>query len=272
MRDGTVWTWGFNILGELGNGTSGNSSNVPVQVLDPSDPSGFLQDVTAVAAGATHSFALKSDGTVRSWGANNVGQLGNGTSSFGPTTTPVTVSNLSGVKAISGGGNLSLALKTDGTVRSWGSNNSDELGNGTSGGFSNVPVAVSNLRGIRVIDAGGNFGLALKKTRKGNVVRAWGGNGSGQLGNGTSGNSSNVPVAVKGLKGIKAISAGGDFNATNHGLALKSDGTVVAWGANSDGQLGNGDGTLSDGNVPVKVINLSGVAAIATGGHHSLTK
>ena len=276
-NDGTVWAWGFNGLGALGNGTSGNSSNVPVQVHDPSDPSGFLQDVTAVAAGASHSFALKSDGTVRSWGANNTGQLGNGTSSFGPTTTPVTVSGLSGVKALAGGGNLSLALKTDGTVMSWGSNNSGELGNGTSGGFSTVPVSVSNLRGVRAIDAGGNFGLAIKKTRKGNVVRSWGGNTSGQLGNGTFGGNpfcscSNVPVAVSGLKGVKAISAGGDFSLGNHGLALRSDGTVVAWGANESGQLGNGDDALSDRNTPVKVVNLSSVTGVAAGGYHSLAK
>jgi len=119
------------------------------------------------------------------------------------------VSNLSGVKAIAGGGVNSLALKTDGTVRSWGSNDADQLGNGTSGGISNTPVTVINLNGVKAIDAGGNFGLALKKTRTGTVVRAWGGNLSGQLGNPNIGNSSNVPVAVSGLKGVKAISAGG---------------------------------------------------------------
>ena len=84
--------------------------------------------------------------------------------------------------------------------------------------------------------------------------------------------SSNVPVAVSNLKGVKAISAGGDFGSGNHSLALKSDGTVVSWGSNSDGQLGNGDDTFSDSNVPVRVINLTGVTTIAAGGYHSLAE
>jgi alpha-tubulin suppressor-like RCC1 family protein len=271
--DGTVWAWGFNGSGQLGNANTGTNSHTPVQVHDPSDPSNFLQNVAAIDAGASHSLALKNDGTVMSWGANNVGQLGNGTSSPGASSNvPVPVSNLSGVTAVSGGGNLSLALKGDGTVMSWGSNDANQLGNGTTGGSSNVPVAVSNLRGVRAISAGGNYALALKKTRKGNVVRAWGGNLSGQLGNPTAGNSSNVPVAVSGLKGIKAISAGGDFGSGNHSLALKTDGTVMSWGANDAGQLGNGDDTFTISNVPVRVVNLSGVTTIAAGGYHSLAK
>jgi alpha-tubulin suppressor-like RCC1 family protein len=273
-NDGTVWAWGFNGGGELGNGNPGPNSNTPVQVHGV-DNVGFLQGVTAIAAGADHNLALKSDSTVVSWGFNNTGQLGNGTTGggiCGCSSTPVAVSNLSGVKAIAGGGVNSLALKTDGTVRSWGSNDTGQLGNGTTGGISNVPVTVSSLSGVKAIDAGGNYALALKKTRTGTVVRAWGGNLYGQLGNPTSGNSSNVPVAVSGLKGVKAISAGGDFGAADHSLALKTDGTVVAWGSNDEGQLGNGDNTFSNSNVPVKVINLSGVTGIAAGGHHSLAK
>jgi alpha-tubulin suppressor-like RCC1 family protein len=178
---------------------------------------------------------------------------------------------LQGVTAISGGGTLSLALKNDGTVMSWGGNDAGQLGNGTTGGSSNVPVAVSNLRGIKAISAGGNFALAIKKTPKGTVVRSWGSNNWGQLGN-AAGNNSNVPIAVSGLKGVKAISAGGQFGAADHSLALKTDGTVMSWGANGSGQLGNGDNTFTNSNVPVRVVNLSGVTTIAAGGHHSLAK
>src|SRR5258708_31388778 len=97
--DGTVWAWGYNGLGELGNGTVTNS-NTPVQVLGPGGV-GFLSGVTALAGGLYHSLALKSDGTVWAWGGNGNGQLGNGT--FTPSNTPVQVSGLTGVTAIAGG-------------------------------------------------------------------------------------------------------------------------------------------------------------------------
>ena len=99
-----------------------------------------------------------------------------------------------------------------------------------------------------------------------------GGNNSGQLGNGEDFFVNRYkPVTVIGLKGIKAISAGGDFGAADHSLALRGGGTVVAWGTNGSGQLGNGDNTLSS-NLPVKVRNLSGVSRVAAGGYHSLAK
>jgi alpha-tubulin suppressor-like RCC1 family protein len=101
---------------------------------------------------------------------------------------------------------------------------------------------------------------------------SWGFNDANQLGNPTAGNSSNVPVAVSGLKGIKAISAGGDFGSGNHSLALKTDGTVMSWGANDAGQLGNGDDTFTISNVPVRVVNLSGVTTLAAGGYHNLAQ
>jgi alpha-tubulin suppressor-like RCC1 family protein len=128
---------------------------------------------------------------------------------------------------------------------------------------------VGFLQGVTAISGGGTLSLALKND---GTVMSWGGNDAGQLGNGTTGGSSNVPVAVSGLKGVKAISAGGQFGAADHSLALKTDGTVMSWGANGSGQLGNGDNTFTNSNVPVRVVNLSGVTTIAAGGHHSLAK
>ena len=131
--------WGCNDSGQLGNGTT-TDSDVPVAVSG-------LGGVTAIAAGADHSLALLSDGTVMAWGYNGSGQLGNGTTT--DSDVPVAVSGLSGtVTAIAGGGTHSLALLSDGTVMAWGRNGSGQLGNGTTTD-SHVPVAVSGLSGKR---------------------------------------------------------------------------------------------------------------------------
>ena len=134
----------------------------------------------------------------------------------------------------------------------WGDNYYDELGDGTSGGFSDVPVRVSGLTGVTAIAAGAAHGLALLKN---GTVMAWGNNLWGQLGNGTT-TSSNVPVRVRQLSGVSAIAAG--YNFSN---ALLKNGTVMAWGDNEIGALGNGTFTSSD--VPVPVIDLSNVKAVA---------
>ena len=248
-NDGTVWAWGWNEHGELGNGTDGGSSDVPVQVLN-------LTGITAIAGGGSHSLALRNDGTVRAWGDNTFGELGDGSSV--DSNVPVQVVNLTGVIAIAAGGWHSLALKSDGTVWGWGYNGDGALGNGSYTN-SNLPVQVLNLPGVTALAGGERHSLALKND---GTVWAWGYNSYGQLGNGTTANS-NVPLQVLNLAGVTAI-AGGEM----HSLALKNDGTVWAWGWNADGQLGNG--TDTDSNVPVQVLHLAGVTAIAAGERHSL--
>ncbi|MDQ4062877.1 MAG: hypothetical protein M3122_03070, partial [Actinomycetota bacterium] len=287
-NDGTVLAWGLNQDGELGDGTNTDSST-PVQVKDPNDPSGYLSGVSAIAAGSSHSLALKSDGTVWAWGSNFSGQLGDGTTT--DSTQPVKVANLSGVEAISSGGapSYSLALKNDGTVWAWGDNQASQ---GTKIGgqlgddeitSSNTPLQVSDLPdGIEAIAAGAEHALALNDD---GTVWAWGYNFFGQLGNGTTTDSSNKPVQVSELDGIKAIAAGGSFS-----LALKNNGTVWAWGNNWFGQLGDGtstDGTpttceytvmgggrpsssCTDSNTPVQMSEVGGIEAIAAGGAHGL--
>src|SRR3990172_3621138 len=248
-NDGTVWAWGLNVSGQLGNGTNTNS-NVPVQVTG-------LTGITAIAAGQDHSLALKNDGTVWAWGYNLYGQLGNGNNTN--SNVPVQVAGLTGITAIAGGGRAhSLALRNDGTVWAWGFNTSGQLGNGTLTN-NNVPVPVSSLTAVTALAGGGNHSIALQND---GTVWTWGYNINGQLGNGTFTNS-NVPVPVTSFTGVSAISSG-DL----HSLALKNDGTVQAWGNNASGQLGNG--TFTNSNVPVPVSSLAAVTAIAGGANHSL--
>jgi alpha-tubulin suppressor-like RCC1 family protein len=250
-NDGTVWDWGLNDNGQLGNGTNTNS-NVPVQVNS-------LTGITAIAAGGdwiftggwSHSLALKNDGTIWAWGDNYFGQLGNGTNT--DSNVPVQVSSLTGISAIAGGGLFSLALKNDGTVWAWGGGGVGELGNGTYTS-SNVPVQVSFLTGIAAIDAGYIHSFALKND---GTVWAWAWNVYGQFGDGTT-ISTNAPVQVNSLTGITAIAAVGYA----HSLALKNDGTVWACGYNSSGQLGNGT-TGGSSNVPMQVTGLCQIATAA---------
>jgi alpha-tubulin suppressor-like RCC1 family protein len=202
LENGTVMAWGRNSQGQLGNSSTTNS-DVPVAVSG-------LSGVKAIAAGGNHSLALLENGTVMAWGENRVGELGNASTTN--SDVPVAVTGLSGVAAISAGGEHSLALLSDGTVTAWGSNFSGELGDGSSSGpetcavsipCSTKPLAVKGLSGVTAI-AGGEEGHSLALLSTG-AVMAWGDNGEGQLGDGTStgpepcsvGSCSTKPVAVK---------------------------------------------------------------------------
>ena len=224
--DGTVWTWGSNSYGELGYVGTGSINLEPRQVPG-------LSGMTAVAAGTSHNLVLKSDGTVWAWGSNSNGQLGNA----GPnSTTPVQVSGLSGVTAIAAGGDQSLALKSDGTVWYWGYDPTAYQNKRTT------PTQMASLTGVNSLAAGSYHALVVKSD---GTVWAWGSNTVGQLGNGTTINSS-LPVQVTGLTGATAVAGG-----YSHSVAVKSDGTVWAWGSNNYGQLGNG--TTTDSASPVQM-------------------
>jgi alpha-tubulin suppressor-like RCC1 family protein len=263
--DGTVWAWGYNRYSQLGDGT-GNTWPFPVQVSGPNNQ-GFLTGVTAIAAGDFHSLALKSDGTVWAWGYNYYGQLGDGTST--QQTSPVQVKGpnnqgfLTGVTAISAGNYHSLALKGDGTIWAWGYNDYGVLGDGTST-QQTTPVQVSGLTGVTAIVAGGYHSLALESD---GTIWGWGYNGYGALGDGTT-VARTTPVQVSGLSGVTAVAAARGDGGGYHSLALKSDGTVWAWGSNVSGQLGGGRTGVR--TTPLQVSGLSGVIAIAGGMDHSL--
>jgi alpha-tubulin suppressor-like RCC1 family protein len=189
-----------------------------------------------------------------SWGDNQFGQLGNGTTTA--SATYVGVSGLSsGVAQVAAGSGNSMALAAGGTVWTWG--NEVALGTGSTAD-STVPVQVPGLAGITQVAAGSfGFDLAL---RSDGTVWGWGLNVLGQLGDGNT-VSSRTPVQVTGLTGVTQIAAGDGF-----GLALRSDGTVWAWGWNRNGVLGDGAPAGRDSDVPVQVTGLSDVIQIAAGG------
>jgi alpha-tubulin suppressor-like RCC1 family protein len=268
--------WGAGEFGQLGNGCT----NFFCYFDRPVSPNG-LSEVSAISTGGepggAHSLAALNNGKVMAWGSNQEGQLGIGTSTgpegceFGEacSTIPRPVSGLTEATAVSAGGFYSLALLSKGTVMAWGADGFGQLGNGNTTS-TDLPVAVSSLSSVSAISAGTNHSLALLSD---GTVKAWGANETGQLGNGST-TGSDVPVPVSGLSGVIAVaSSASNAHPTapakgEHSLALLSNGTVMAWGANDAGQLGNGSTTGSD--VPVPVTGLSGVTAIAAGGEHSL--
>ena len=278
LGDGTVWGWGKNTHGQLGNGVNTDSTS-PVTAKGVGG-AGILSDIVSISAGGSHTAALKSDGTVVSWGYNYSGQLGDGGSPFSKST-PVRVKDstgtgyLSEVTSISAGYNFTVALKADGTVWSWGFNKNGQLGDGTNED-RNLPVQVKSPDGIGVLTdvvsviAGNNTVAAIKKD---GTLWTWGYNTNGQLGDGTL-VSRNLPVQVKGpggtdyLTDIASVAVGGF-----HMAALKTDGTLWSWGFNGDGQLG--DGTKISRSWPAQVkgpdgTGFSGATAVALGYRFSL--
>jgi alpha-tubulin suppressor-like RCC1 family protein len=259
--DGTVWAWGFNYYGQVGNGTSGGNVLSPVQVKG-------LTGVTSVAAGGYTSFALKSDRTVWAWGYDGQGELGNGTSDENAHSTPTRVRNLSTAMAISAGVEHGLAVLSDGSVSAWGDNQTSELGattTATCGAYSSpcskVPVRVAGFGGATAVAGGYGYSLALKTD---GTAWGWGNDGYGELGNGKPQLYGGVKQPVQAtVSGVVAITAG-----ASHSLWLRSDGTVCAAGSNYYGQIG--DGTFNDAPAPVQVANLTGLSAIGAGHSHSL--
>ena len=275
--DGTLAAWGSNTSGQIGDGTN-IQRKVPVAVLTSFGSSLFGKKVVAIAAGAAHSMALCSDGTVSTWGLNASGQLGNFSTSS--SSVPVAVNALlnSGktyrsalylkiVSAIAAGQNHCLALCSDGSIAAWGAGASGQLGN-TSATNRTVPLPVNTASGVSAlygktvaaIATGGNHSFALCSDGS---LATWGSNSNGQLGETTT-TQSNTPVAVNTSAGTSAL-AGKSVVAISggltHSLVLCSDGTLAAWGGNASGQLG--DTTLIDKYAPVAVNTAAGSSALA---------
>jgi alpha-tubulin suppressor-like RCC1 family protein len=230
----------------------------------------LLPVTLALATGVFAAPAQAAGGTALGWGLNDYGQTGIGsvsTTGCKCVVTPSPVAGISEVTEISAGSRFALALLSDGTVRSWGNNSYGELAHGESN--SSVPVTVNGLPGgVVAIAAGALTGYALLAN---GTVMAWGGNEAGQLGQGESTGPhacekgspcSRTPVLVQGLSNVIAIASGGRYL-----LALRADGTVMIWGSDTYGQLGDGDtqpGCICVDH-PVPVPGLSGIVGVGGG-------
>ncbi len=246
--DGTLWAWGYNAYGQLGNNSHVNRY-APVQV-------GSDDSWASLATGFSHSLALKNDGTLWAWGQNDNGQLGDGTTVERKIPVQVDAENI--WAAVAAGYGYSLALKNDGTLWAWGRNDHGQLGDGTWAD-KNTPVQVGPFSNWSKVTAGYYHNLAIKKD---GTLWAWGHNDHGQIGNGLTVDS-NVPLQMDSENNWIAAAAG-----NGHSLALKKDGTLLAWGDNDHGQLG--DDTDDDSFTPVQAGTDSNWSAVTAGYDYSL--
>jgi alpha-tubulin suppressor-like RCC1 family protein len=255
QADGSLWSWGSNASGQLGQGAQPADPSTPAQIL-----TGLFtdNDWSAVAAGGGHSLALKADGTLWSWGDNASGQLGIG--SLVSQNLPVPVGSDHDWSGLAAGALHSLALKKNGSLYSWGDNSSGQLGNGQLA-QQNSPapaLAASGASGLLALSAGAFHSLALKANGE---IYSWGGNLDGQLANGSQTGALVAVLAGNAGPGWKAQEPGNQFS-----LALRSNGTLWAWGDNASGQLGNG--TLNPAAAPVRVDTQSNWSALSAGFAH----
>jgi alpha-tubulin suppressor-like RCC1 family protein/pimeloyl-ACP methyl ester carboxylesterase len=258
----TVQCWGNNARGQLGNNATTTVQSTPVAVSG-------LTTATGIGLGSMHSCARLSDSTLKCWGYNDSGQLGNGESGglLTYSSTPVAVTGVTGAVEVSGGGaalagSFTCALLSSGAVQCWGANADGELGVGTAS-VRALPVLVqpTTLNLATDVVGGADYTCVLWNT---GAVKCWGQNGSGQLGNGTTTSSGN-PVDVIGITNATALSAG-----YGHTCARLADSTVKCWGENSSGQLGNGNTT--DASTPVAVSGISSATGIGLGSRHSCAR
>ncbi len=295
--DGTAWCWGRNDSGQIGTGSRFGSDSClknsswlacspkPVRVSG-------IKNAVMVAAGYAHSCALLADGTIKCWGENNAGQLGDFTytgletcgqiykEGYPCSTTPVRVTGISTATAITAGRDFTCALLKNGSVWCWGRNDSGQIGNGIKNGpehcnflksstsvkqqkyndsCSTVAVPVFGVSSAVQISAGENHTCALLSDGQ---IKCWGDNRSGQLGDKMVKDFSAAPVLVFGVMRATGIAAG-----FAHTCATLWDGRVKCWGKNNEGQFG--DGTKKDSAIPVEVRQLFSATAISAGVYHT---
>ena len=253
-RAGAVRCWGSNAYGLLGDGTT-TASTTPVAV------SGLESGVAAIAAAGRHNCALTRVGTVKCWGYNGDGELGDGTTT--DRHTPVSVSGLTDIVAIAANNYHTCALAAAGTVKCWGQNGSGDLGDG-SGANASTPVPVSGLTDVVAITAGGNHTCA-RSTLGG--VKCWGYNAFGQVGDG---GTTNQPLAVD-VQGHISSTVASIGTGSQHTCVVTTAGVPLCWGYEYFHQLGNGVNATAV-LAPAAVNGLLGVAQIAGGTQHTCAR
>lgn len=249
-QDGTLWGWGRNNFGQLGDGTAINKSS-PVQI--GSDTNWYMVDTDYNSS----TIALKTDGTLWSWGYNNYGQLGSGTTTA--RSSPVQVGALTNWETIAMGSHFSMGVKTDGTLWTWGHNLYGTLADSTTVNKSS-PIQIGTVANYKLV-SGGGLGCA-GAIRTDGTLWTWGHNIIGQLGSGTTANRSAV-AQVGLLTNWKNIKIGA------WAASVKVDGTLWAWGYNTDGNLG--DGTVVHKSSPIQVGSLSNWKNVSIGGGNEST-
>lgn len=234
LSDSTIKCWGNNGLGQLGNGGAGARSLTPVTVSG-------ISNAVSIGAGSLHACALLSDKTVKCWGYNGEGQLGNGNNTS--QNSPVTVSGLTGVESISVGERHVCAIVAGNALKCWGKNDVKQLWDGSTT-HRNTPVSPAGVSSVSQVSSGSSRTCVIYI---GGTVGCWGDNSSGLLGDG-AGPTPGSPalVGVSGIGNAKAIHAGRGYS-----CAVLSDDTVKCWGDNTFGQLG--DGTTTSRSTPVLV-------------------
>jgi alpha-tubulin suppressor-like RCC1 family protein len=233
--DGTLWCWGSNSNnGRVGNGQTYTDVSTPVQTTAGGT------NWKMVSCGYYHTTAIKSDGTLWSWGGGAQGQLGDGTT--GSRSTPVQVGADTTWKQISGGDRLTFAIKTDGTLWGWGYGYAGGLGNGSTADRSS-PTQVNGTN-WKFVSSGKYNATAIKTD---GTLWTWGYNTDGQLGDGTTTNKSSPVQTVAAGTNWKAVAIGGYLC-----MAIKTDGTLWTWGQGSTGALG--DGTTNSKSSPIQTI------------------
>lgn len=257
--DGRTFAWGRNSFGQLGEG--GTTDRHTPAAVGPT--SGGTPE--AVVGGNFHTLALTADGRVRSWGRNNYGQLGEGSTTSRATPGVVHLPEEDSINEVAAGSAHSLALTSDGRVLSWGRNHLGQLGDGGTTSRA-TPSEVDLPRGVSVTDVAAGAAHSLALTADGTLL-AWGDNSYGQLGDGTTTNRSTpVEIRLPAAITITELATGGLY----HSLALTDEGHLLSWGRNNYGQVG--DGTDRD-RVRPRYVDLPEdvtVTQAGVGGWHSL--
>lgn len=244
VSGGRVACWGFESNGQLGNGVIAAAGLAAPVLVDG------ITNATQISAGGFHTCALLSDHTIKCWGYNNVGQLGNG--SLDDSATPVLVSGITDATQVSAGYSHTCARLTNGTVDCWGDNRHDALGPNASGDHSTTPVP-QDVAGVTQVSAGYVDTCALS----GGGVECWGADSYGELGDDGYSDSAE-PILVGSIGNATQISVSISIS-----CALLSDHTIWCWGGDDSGELGNG--TLGEGPGPVQVSNITTATSVAAG-------